>query len=903
MIDPTVALLQAMAEVGLHPGDIHWDGRFYRFPGIGQKDRGDSGWLKAFPDQRRAVFGDDRTKEVLKWPDDMPEWKEAMKHVKRLSREEVQRRSEAAEKQRAKEAEKAIGIVRSTWIGAQPCPNHPYLERKGIRDVQVLRSIIDPKTREPILLIPMRDSERDLINIQRIWSDGARDQMWEPGPSRGLHATIGGERLKEADTLYICERWVTGWSIHLATACPVIVAFFDSGLRVVGEIMQGRHPDTRLIIAADNDRWEFVKRGNEMVNPGVHAARTAAEKLGVECCIPDFEDLSTKPTDYDHLRQLEGLDAVWKWLDPTMAAEAVTEFPQDPEPEPDPQSHDPAEEKQAEQHWAETFPSRLLGGENDTLYFLPEDTRRPLRYSIHQMINPLNLIMLAPAEWYEKHFVKETRDGPRVDWQSAGMAIIRESVRAGPFEREKLRGPGCWIEDGKPLLNLGDRLYWSPKEAVALSEYQGDSVYLSCTPPYFANRATKLLLQKEGQRIFELLKMIPWQRKAFAVALAGWLVLALFGGILRWRPHVCLTGPPGSGSSKVLRHIVHKLLGGMVYCPEATVNKTAFFEGLNCNRIPILIDDRTNSADMRSLRRNLVDLMRSASSGDGYALIGTPSGNPLSYRLVSMFCVAGNNLRVSRTERTRISLLELEHPARLSGAPGRYWDALAEEIGRVVGPETAHALVLRTFERIRTGRFDRLRKTCQRAAWNVLGDRQAADQYGTLFAGAYTLTSNRQPDEATVREWMEELDLAEFAAGPVAKGHRVLKILMGKQEVITTDGGTVSVSVGELVAIVFRKPADDTPACGVTYKAAKQRLREIGILREGRYMHLANQSERIGQLLHGTPFSDGWRKPLRRLQGTEAGGEASHFAGFRSRTTKIPLDLLKPHLPELLAEG
>ena len=331
-----------MAECGLHPKDIHWDGRFHRFPGIGQKGRGDNGWLKAFADQRGAIFGDNRTKEKWKWPQDSPEWKEKMKLAEPLTREEVEQRKAEAEKQRAKEAEKATRIIRDTWERAQLCPNHPYLEGKGIRDVKVLRTIIDPETRDKLLLIPMRNHKRELINIQRIWPDGTRKQMWQPGGSRGLYDTIGAARFREAKTLFVCEGWATGYSIHQATNCAVIVAFFDSGLRVVGKIIQKKYPDARIIIAADNDRWKFVKRGSQMVNPGVYAARDAAEALGVEYCIPDFEkeNLESKPTDYDDLRRLEGEKAVLKWLDPKMAAEAVTEAPREPEAEPEVDSID-----------------------------------------------------------------------------------------------------------------------------------------------------------------------------------------------------------------------------------------------------------------------------------------------------------------------------------------------------------------------------------------------------------------------------------------------------------------------------------------------------------------------------------------------------------------------------------
>ena len=323
-VDPTEELLAAMAECGLHPRDIHWDSRFHRFPGIDQTGRGDNGWVKAFADQRGAIFGDNRTKEQWKWPGGSPEWKEKMKHAEKLSAEEVDRRRKEARKERAKAAEKATAKIKDTWNRAKRCPNHPYLEGKGIRDVEVLKSIIDPKTGETMLLIPMRNGKKQLRNIQRIWPDGTRKQMWQPGGSAGLYDTIGAKRFKETKTLYICEGWATGWSIHKATDCAVIVAFFDGGLLVVGKAIQKKFPEAEIIIAADNDRWKLVKRDGEEVNPGVHAARTAAEELGVEYCVPDFVELETKPTDYDDLRRLEGEDAVLKWLDPKMAAKAVT---------------------------------------------------------------------------------------------------------------------------------------------------------------------------------------------------------------------------------------------------------------------------------------------------------------------------------------------------------------------------------------------------------------------------------------------------------------------------------------------------------------------------------------------------------------------------------------------------
>ena len=333
--DPTAELLTAMASVGLHPKQIHWDSRFRRFPGIDRK-KGDAGWLKAFVDQRGAIFGDNRTKEKWKWPSDDPAWRESMKGLEPLSAEEVRTKQAKAAAERVKDAKKATELVRKFWESAKKPPtNHPYLEKKGITDVPVLRSAVDPKTNEPMLLIPMRNVDGELVCLQRIWPDSTRRQMWQPGGCRGLYDTIGAKHYRETKTLHVCEGWTTGWSIHLATKSAVIVAFFDGGLKTVGKIIKKKYPEARIVICADNDRWKPVPRDGKDVNPGVYAARAAAKELGADLAIPEFENLDNEPTDFDDLRQREGIDAVRKWLDPKMAGQAVTEaWKVEPEPAP-----------------------------------------------------------------------------------------------------------------------------------------------------------------------------------------------------------------------------------------------------------------------------------------------------------------------------------------------------------------------------------------------------------------------------------------------------------------------------------------------------------------------------------------------------------------------------------------
>ena len=335
MRDPTAELLAAMAADDLHPKQIIWDSSFHRFPGVGQKGRGDNGYVKAYLDQRGAIYGDNRTKLFRKWQ------MEGLAKLTAEERQEFKRKQDEAAKQRRKDAIAAQKRVDALWDRGKPCENHPYLERRGIKDVPMkavsgpLASVPDSDTGEPILMIPMYSVDQKLENIQNIWPDGTRKQM-KGVQKTGLFNTIGLAVAASSKTkrIRVCEGFMTGWSIHLATEGTVAVAFFDGGLKTVAMALREKYPDAEIIICADNDRWSKVWRGKKKVwNPGVLAAREAAKAANAELCIPDFKDLSDVapgekgPTDFDDLRQREGLDAVREWLDPAKADQADTKCP------------------------------------------------------------------------------------------------------------------------------------------------------------------------------------------------------------------------------------------------------------------------------------------------------------------------------------------------------------------------------------------------------------------------------------------------------------------------------------------------------------------------------------------------------------------------------------------------
>jgi len=909
MIDPTAELLQAMAQCGLHPKQIIWDGEWHRFPGIDQT-RGDNGRYKAFADQRGALFMDMRTKEQWLWPRDNPQWREKMKHLEPLSKEEVAKRKKAAAEQRAKDAEIHTKRIENLWGRAKPLEDrgHPYLEAKRITGtIPLLRSIIDPDTEQEMLLIPMRDRNGEIRNLQRIWPDGTRRQMKQAAGSSGLYETIGGRHYMENKTLYICEGWATGWSIHRATKSAVIVAFFDGGLLTVGEILQDKYPEATLIFAADNDRWKLVKREGKMVNPGVWAAQRAAQKLGAEYCVPDFPDLSTKPTDYDDLRRLTNLKVVREWLDPAKASEAVIMPPPDPEAlpdepeEPEPEEPGEVEEEEGEKHWTDSFPTRFLGGLDDVHYFVPKNYGQILPFNAGRMTVSTNLSMLAPDEWYEEHFGRRTRSGVIIQWSAAGRAIIRESMRVGTYRSGKVRGRGAWEDkDHKPLFHFGDRLLPSEaKRYIRPETYDDGEGRIYPQLPRLRGPANTPLPVKTSRWLLDLFEALLWEHPASAPLVAGWTVLAPFSGWLPWRPHIWITGPAGCGKSTVIRDIIKPLLAEMVSFNEGGTTEAGIRQGLGSDALPVLIDEMGQDTPETAKRvQRIIRLMRSASSSGDDAAIrkGTQHGKALKFHARSMFCLGsvGGALKDPQ-DRQRVLLAHLRDPRMLGAGRQPHWHDMQGRINQI-SPQLCLRLLTRSVKWLRSGKLAELLAITKTAASIVLDSQRHGDQFGTLLAGTFMLrerTDDKLPDQEEVVAYAKDIDLAYYKEDTDPEGHDILDLLFQVQETVLTSQGNFKVSVGEMIALVIRSPRELEPPKGaMRFADAKRFLKDIGFIVASDHLFVANKSIWISRQLRDTSYTHSYSSLLRLLPGASAASKPKWFANRQSRATKIPLSLI-----------
>lgn len=327
----------AMAAAGVPcSGTITPDkGKLTRFSVDGDKRHSRTGWYILYTDGIPAGgFGCWKRGITSTW------CAEVENELTDEERKELAAKRELMERIRREEQERmwAEAEVKANeiWNASTPAIAHPYLTRKGVKayglrvgrwtrtneDGEVWLDIPDA------LIVPIKTSGK-IVSLQAIFPSNEnplhRDKdTLKGGKKRGCYFFIG-QAVPDAPDLKIvfCEGYATGATIHAATGYLVIVCFDAGNLEPVATHFRKAFPQAQFIIAADNDRWTT----KPIPNPGVHYANLAAKNTNAVVRIPDFPDLTSKPTDYNDLQGQSGLQAVADSINDVVAVVPANDNP------------------------------------------------------------------------------------------------------------------------------------------------------------------------------------------------------------------------------------------------------------------------------------------------------------------------------------------------------------------------------------------------------------------------------------------------------------------------------------------------------------------------------------------------------------------------------------------------
>jgi len=566
----------------------------------------------------------------------------------------------------------------------------------------------------------------------------------------------------------------------------------------------------------------------------------------------------------------------------------------EPTPPPEPSSEPPAEPPAAADCPDPTdFPFTCLGFEGDAYYYQPHETGQVLRFTGKGHTSTA-LLQLAGENWWLSVYPSKTG----VNWPTAFSMLFRRQAAVGVFDPSRVRGRGAWLDDGRCVLHLGDRLI-----------IDGEPFDVRRPPPTRFNyqRAASMdidttlepLSDQEGAQLIHVADQFHWETPASGLLIAGWLALAPICGALSWRPHVWLTAGAGSGKSTLLDRFLGPLLAELAIYPEGGTTEAWIRQTLRADARPVVFDEaESNEKPDQQRIQSVLGLARVASSsGRGVVGKGGASGEAQQFRIRSMFMLCSISTALKHgADQSRFAQLTMRSPNHLPREQRQaHWQALSADLD-LITPELGQRLLLRSVRSI--GVIRESVAAFRRAAGERLDSQRQGDQYGTLLAGAWSLMSQRPATHADALALIDANDWQAYLDSSEPDENRCLQQILQHQVRVETERlqltGTNVVSnakvltrtVWELVEAV----RTDAEACEVPADVAEAHLGRIGLRVQDERLLVSNTALGLQRILAETPWAHSWPTVLGRIPGAEKPGKV-RFKGMsgNSRAVSLPL--------------
>lgn len=538
---------------------------------------------------------------------------------------------------------------------------------------------------------------------------------------------------------------------------------------------------------------------------------------------------------------------------------------------------------------------RALGYNHGRYYYLSGVQRQVHEYSA-QSHGSTGLIQLAPLTYWQATFANGAPMKGE-NWQAATDALMRLCERQGIFDTTIIRGRGCWMDDGRMVLNLGNRLIADDVD-VGIEEFDSDFIYEAGAR--LKGPDTTPLTVKESRLVLDIAKRFNWEMPASAALLAGWIVLAPLCGALPWRPHIWLTGGTGTGKSTIIEKFIVPLMAGMDLQVQGNSTEAGIRQSLRADAKPVIFDEseQNDEGEERRIQNVLALVRQSSSESQSRTLKGTTSGKHLEFHIRSMFCLASIQVGIKRqADQTRIGVLGLygtsQVPSEDIDAHQERWLKTEQMLADLRDdPDYGRRLMARSVRM-----FDTIRenmRTFIRVAAIEFKSQRLGDQYGTLLAGTATLMYDHPITDGGALRFIRLFDWSTYLeAAREDESADALTSIMQIEVVVDFDRGHKTTTVGELVRIA----SDNVRADHIGVIEANTHLGRMGIkVRRGIVgqdagILVANRSERLSKALRGAPWSSDWKSYLKRIPGAKPYSMPVTFApGFSARSTFVPIE-------------
>lgn len=731
---------------------------------------------------------------------------------------EIERQQEAV----AKEAEKLLAIPSD---GAE----HEYLSVKNVSLLKNTRIIKDT------IHIPLCDYSGKLWNWQRIYKSGDsfEKRYFTPidgyvGRKQGCFYPIIGNNAY----VLICEGYSTGATLHAETGYTVICAMDCHNIvNVYNDIKSDdRFINSQFVICADNDHSTNAQ--------AIKNLKLARQKL-IDTGLKIIEAPRHEQSGYDFNDMHNDGGDVGEYINNALNEEK------------------PLPESILSEYKEYTKPFQVLGMDSDKIYFLSYKTNRIFSMTTSEMTEK-NLYKLAPKSYWDSNYAYEL--GKRPDMLQACDDIIQEALEKSFFNFDKICGRGVWNDKGNIILNTGDSFYENGIKEN-LQNYKSKNFYVA-GKPFDLQSDTPATIQDniKIRAIFDKINLKNGDLDRDL--LFGWTIASQISGILKWRPHLWVSGASGSGKTDIQNTIISPLLGSRAIYPEAGTTEAGIRQALQSDALSVIYEEAESNSQSKAQKiEAILELARTSSSSSKRGTIykGSAGGAVTNFKVRSCFYFTAiqPNLQ-NKADISRVSVIEVikdndkQRYAELCKRRQFLTDDVCDSFFMWIIQNAQ--IILKNIDSF-----------CPIVASLYGGNSRNGDQIGTLLACAWTAVNGRIGEDLEIKNYLIQFsenfnhdnqyqkDESELLHDYLMEQHVEYESMSGRKK--QTIGTLLAVAGGNYQGTdIFNR--DDTISC----------LAKYGFYVKDDFYGIKNHQQ-IRKMLINSPWSGGFLDTLKRFKG------------------------------------
>jgi len=494
-------------------------------------------------------------------------------------------------------------------------------------------------------------------------------------------------------------------------------------------------------------------------------------------------------------------------------------------------------------------PFLCLGYDKAAYYFMRRKTRTLFSIGMGSW-NSSKLGEIAALSWWM--LMGMTGDEGGIKAAVAQDYVVGLQHEVGFFDPKKIRGAGVWRDSQGIILNDGRRIITMDGRRFDYDSFPSSYYYVPSLVAFGEMHGPEST-DEDGAQLEELFTALEFEEVTQAILLMGWCLIAPFGGVLAWRPHVWLTGQAGSGKSWAVDNVVVPLCGPFAFVGSGKDTEAGIRWALDQDARPGIMKEMEgkNEASRKKIS-SLVDLIRNLSDDSGTINISQAGGGVKSFNLRSMFLLSSKvspsdddsvssritvlMLKKSKDEAAKISTC-VRLVADLLDDPGRFTRRIFHSLGRIMAD----------IEYLRTTYL---------AAFH---SKRAADQLAPLLAVAWAVQSSRSIRESG--PWLDKwlVDLSSESKITVADHDAFMSHLVAVG--VRNDEGKT-----RTIAELLERVADDKDGAD----SALSLLERHGLTLRRRYkttpfvLSIATELPALASLFKDTAWGDAYGNQIKR---------------------------------------